>query len=74
VLSCGRAGADFERAVAGLSGPLKPKRLVAVADWPRNAQEKSTAPRCGSWSRRSDQWKSCEAWAGRSAVRSGSIL
>ena len=43
VVACYPAGGrepNFERAVAGLSGPLKPKRLVAVADWPRNAQGK----------------------------------
>ncbi len=31
---------DLERAVANLTGALKPKRFVAVADWPRNAQGK----------------------------------
>ena len=31
---------DAERALANLSGAAKPKRLVAVADWPRNAQGK----------------------------------
>lgn len=43
VVACYPAGGrepDLARAVANLSGPLKPKRFVAVADWPRNAQGK----------------------------------
>jgi O-succinylbenzoic acid--CoA ligase len=43
VVACYPAGGrepNFERAVAGLAGAMKPKRLVAVADWPRNAQGK----------------------------------
>jgi len=31
---------DLARAVVNLTGALKPKRFVAVADWPRNAQGK----------------------------------
>ncbi len=31
---------NFERAVAGLAGFQRPKRFVAVADWPRNEQGK----------------------------------
>jgi O-succinylbenzoic acid--CoA ligase len=37
--SGGRAP-DLARALAALAGPLRPKRFVAVADWPRNAQGK----------------------------------
>lgn len=43
VVACYPAGErepDLVRAVANLQGPLKPKRFVAIADWPRNAQGK----------------------------------
>lgn len=43
VVACYPAGErapDLARAVADLSGPLKPKRFVAIANWPRNAQGK----------------------------------
>ena len=43
VVGCYPAGGrepDLERAVANLSGALKPKRFVAVPDWPRDAQGK----------------------------------
>ena len=43
VVACYPAGGrapDLARAVAALVGPLRPKRFVAVADWPRNAQGK----------------------------------
>ena len=31
---------DFARAAAALTGPRRPKRYVAITDWPRNAQGK----------------------------------
>ena len=43
VVACYPAGArapDLTRAVAALAGHLRPKRFVAVAEWPRNAQGK----------------------------------
>lgn len=43
VVACypgGRTAPDFERAVAGLAAFQRPKRFVAIADWPRNAQGK----------------------------------
>ena len=43
VVACYPAGGrvpDLGRAVAALAGPMKPKRFVAIADWPRNAQGK----------------------------------
>lgn len=43
VVACYPAGGrvpDLARAVVALAGPMKPKRLVAIADWPRNAQGK----------------------------------
>ena len=43
VVACYPAGGrepDLVRAVAGLHGAMKPKRFLAVADWPRAAQGK----------------------------------
>jgi O-succinylbenzoic acid--CoA ligase len=43
VVACyavGKTEPDLARAVANLHGPLKPKRFVAITDWPRNAQGK----------------------------------
>jgi O-succinylbenzoic acid--CoA ligase len=43
VVACypaGGRGPDLGRAVVALAGPMKPKRFVAIADWPRNAQGK----------------------------------
>ena len=43
VVACYPAGArapDLARAVGGLAAEMKPKRFVALADWPRNAQGK----------------------------------
>jgi O-succinylbenzoic acid--CoA ligase len=43
VVACYPAGGrepDLVRAVAGLRGAMKPKRFLAVADWPRAAQGK----------------------------------
>ena len=43
VVACYPAGGrvpDLTRAMAALAGPMKPKRFVAIADWPRNAQGK----------------------------------
>ncbi len=43
VVACypaGGRGPNFARAVENLSGPLRPKRFVAIAEWPRNAQGK----------------------------------
>jgi len=43
VVACYPAGGrvpDAERALANLSGAAKPKRVMAVAEWPRNAQGK----------------------------------
>jgi O-succinylbenzoic acid--CoA ligase len=43
VVACYPAGArppDRVKACAALAGPARPKRFVAVADWPRNAQGK----------------------------------
>jgi len=43
VVACypgGGRAPDVGRAVAGLVGHKRPKRFVAIADWPRNAQGK----------------------------------
>jgi o-succinylbenzoate---CoA ligase len=43
VVACyppGGRSPDLTRAVAALAGHLRPKRFVAIADWPRNAQGK----------------------------------
>ena len=43
VVACYPAGGrapDLARAAAGLVGAMKPKRFVAIAEWPRNAQGK----------------------------------
>lgn len=43
VVACYPAGGrapDLTRAISALTGPLRPKRFVAIADWPRNAQGK----------------------------------
>lgn len=43
VVACYPSGGrppDLARAVAALAGHLRPKRFVAIADWPRNAQGK----------------------------------
>ncbi len=43
VVACYPAGGrapELAKACAALSGPARPKRFVAVADWPRNAQGK----------------------------------
>jgi O-succinylbenzoic acid--CoA ligase len=43
VVACYPAGGrepDLARAVAALAGTHRPKRFVALADWPRNAQGK----------------------------------
>lgn len=43
VVACHPAGGktpDLARAMVALSGPMRPKRFVAIADWPRTAQGK----------------------------------
>ena len=52
VVACYPAGArepDRVRAVAGLRGAMRPKRFLAVADWPRAAQGKIDRTQLKAW-------------------------